>query len=189
MKKEELIEFENLVKSFYEQGRIHSPVHLSGGNENQLIKIFKLVKKNDWVFSTWRSHYHALLKSQDWVWLMSEILKNRSIHINSRKYKIFTSAIVGGILPIAVGVALAIKRKHLKSHVWCFVGDMTAETGNFYECVKYAAGLPITFVVEDNGLGVYTPTGKVWKKGRAKVVRYKYKRKYPHHGIGKWVNF
>ena len=47
--------------SIYEKGKIRAPIHLSGNNENQLIKIFKKVKKQDWVFSTWRSHYHALL--------------------------------------------------------------------------------------------------------------------------------
>ncbi len=104
--KEELISFEQEIQKLYEGGEIHSPVHFCGGNENQLIEIFKEIKEEDWVFSTHRAHYHFLLKGADREWLKNEILNNRSIHLNSQKLKIFTSAIVGGILPIALGVAL-----------------------------------------------------------------------------------
>ena len=62
MNKKDLIAFEKKVQEAYEAGEIRAPVHLSGNNEEQLIKIFKKIKKNDWVFSTWRNHYHALLK-------------------------------------------------------------------------------------------------------------------------------
>ncbi len=189
--KKYLMDFETEIKELYEAGKIHSPIHLSGGNEEQLIEIFKEVKENDWVFSTWRSHYHALLKSKNREWLKNEILEDRSIHAHSNKYKIFSSAIVAGILPIALGTAFAIKQKKSKEHVWCFVGDMTAETGMFNECTKYAGGhdLPITFVVEVNGIAVYTPTKEVWKKGKPDIRRYEYERIYPHYGIGKWVDF
>jgi len=101
---------------------------------------------------------------------------------------------VGGVLPIALGVAMGIKRKNKKEKVWVFVGDMCAETGVFHECVKYAKrnNLPINFVIEDNELSVDTPTQKVWGElegSESKLYRYQYKREYPHHGIGQWVNF
>ena len=51
--------------------------------------------------------------------------------IMSKKYKFFSSAIVGGILPIAMGVALSIKKLKQKNIVWVFIGDMTFETGTF----------------------------------------------------------
>ena len=60
--KKELIDFELDIKKVYESGKIKAPIHLSGNNESELIKIFKKIHKNDWVFSTWRNHYHALLK-------------------------------------------------------------------------------------------------------------------------------
>lgn len=189
--KQSLIDFETEIKKIYEQGQVKSPIHLSGGNEDNLIEMFKEIREQDWVFSTWRSHYHALLKSKDKEWLRKEILENKSMHINSKKYKIFTSSIVGGILPIALGTALALKRKKSKYRVWCFVGDMAAESGIFHECAKYAGGhdLPITFVIEDNGFGIYTPTKEVWKEGKANIRKYKYERAYPHHGIGKFISF
>lgn len=189
-----LIDFEQKVKKIYENGTIKAPIHLSGNNEEQLIKIFKKIKKNDWVFSTWRNHYHALLKGIPKEWLKKEIIAGRSMGINNIKYKFYSSAIVGGILPIALGVAQSIKLKKQKSMVWVFIGDMTFETGTFHECYKFSKNfkLPIKFIIEDNNMSTNSPTNKVWKK-KSKVpndvLKYSYKRKYPHHGTGGWVLF
>ena len=189
-----LISFEKKIKKLYETKKIKAPIHLSGNNEDQLIKIFKKVKKNDWVFSTWRSHYHALLKGISPKWLENEIVAGRSMGIINKPNKFYSSAIVGGILPIALGVAISIKKKNNKNKVWVFIGDMTFETGLFHECFKYAKNhkLPIKFVVEDNNMSTNTPTNKVWIK-KSKVPKgvfyYKYKRKYPHHGTGSWILF
>ena len=59
---EKLIAFEQEIVDIWEAGKITGPVHLSNGNEAQLIEIFKRIKETDWVFSTWRSHYHWVLK-------------------------------------------------------------------------------------------------------------------------------
>ena len=194
--KKELINFELEIKKIYEAGKIRAPIHLSGNNEDQLIKIFKNVQKNDWVFSTWRNHYHALLKGLPKDWLKKEIIAGRSMGINNIKHKFYSSAIVAGIIPIALGVAksLKIKRKSNSNRVWVFIGDMTFETGIFHECYKYAKNhkLPIKFVVEDNGLSTNTPTKTVWiKKSKIPkdIIYYKYKRKFPHHGTGGWILF
>ena len=103
-----LINFELKVKKVYENGKIKAPIHLSGNNEKHLIKIFKKIKRTDWVFSTWRNHYHALLHGVDENWLYKEIIMGRSMGIISKKNKFYSSAIVGGILPIALGVAKSI---------------------------------------------------------------------------------
>lgn len=191
--KEDLIGFEDEVVEHWKNKEIRSPVHLSGGNEEQLIGIFKDVKPEDWIFSTHRSHYHILLKGVPRDWLINEVLKNKSIHLMSKKYKIVTSAIVGGSLSIALGAAMALKMKKSKNHVWAFCGDMTAEHGTFLDCVKYARrnDLPITFIVEDNGLSTDTPTQEAWglQEGGPNVLRYTYKRKWPHYGCGVFVDF
>ncbi len=191
-----LVAFTNEIKDLFDSGKIRSPVHLSFGNEEELIKIFKEVKLDDWVFSTHRSHYHALLKGIPSQWLKAEILDNHSIHINNKEHKFFSSAIVGGICPIALGVALALKRKNAQNKVWCFLGDMAAETGIAYESMKYASrnGLPIVFVIEDNHFSVNSPTQESWGLGNFSVngdmVRYyEYQRILPHAGGGQWVAF
>jgi pyruvate dehydrogenase E1 component alpha subunit len=193
--KEELIAFEKEIEKEWLDGNIHAPVHFSGGNEEPLIEIFKEIKKNDWVFSTHRSHYHALLKGVPRNFVKSEILDCRSIHLNNKEHKFFTSAIVGGIVPIALGTALAIKLKNSNEKVWCFIGDMAGEMGIFHEALKYACrnDLPIKFVIEDNGISVDTPTQKSWGECNidfnSKLIKYKYTRIYPHYGCGKWVIF
>lgn len=189
-----LIGFEKKIADHWEAGRIRGPIHLSGGNEEQLIEIFKRVNKNDWVFSTWRSHYHALLKGIPSEWLEEEILGGRSITIVNKEEKFYSSAIVAGTIPIAVGAAMANKRMNNGEHVWCFIGDMSFETGLFMENYKYSKNfnLPITFVVEDNGVSTNTPTVETWgvkSEIPNDVIWYSYKNKWPHYGTGKWVVF
>jgi pyruvate dehydrogenase E1 component alpha subunit len=191
---DDLIVFERKIADHWEAGKIKGPIHLSGGNEKELIEIFKDVKQSDWVFSTWRSHYHALLKGIDPIWLEQEIVAGRSITIVNQEHKFYSSAIVGGIIPIAIGVAMQVKASGSSEAVWCFIGDMTFETGQFYEMHKYATNynLPIKFVVEDNGVSTNTPTIETWGIKKAipdNVIHYEYKKQWPHYGTGKWVMF
>jgi TPP-dependent pyruvate/acetoin dehydrogenase alpha subunit len=191
---EQLIEFENKIVSHWENARIRGPVHLSNGNEDSLIEIFKRIKTTDWVFSTWRNHYHALLKGIDPTFVEHEILAGKSISICNIDEHFYSSAIVGGSLPIALGVAKSIKDSGSDEKVWCFVGDMSFESGGFYEVHKYARNfdLPLHFVIEDNGVSTYTPTDATWNTKRDipdDVIHYNYKSKYPHYGTGKWIVF
>ena len=187
----ELIAFEQDIAECFERGEIKGPIHLSGGNEKALIRIFKNVQREDWVFSTWRNHLHALLHGVAPEKLKAHILNGPSMNINFPEHRFVTSAIVGGIAPIACGVAAGIKLAGGKEKVWCFVRDMAASIGIFYEARKYAAkqDLPITFVIENNGLSTNTPTTKTWggNKKEEKVHIYSYTRRWPHVGVGKWV--
>lgn len=191
---EQLIAFEDKIVGHWENAKIRGPVHLSNGNEQQLIEIFKRIKTTDWVFSTWRSHYHALLKGIDPDIIEQDILAGKSITICNLDNKFYASAIVGGTLSIALGVAQAIKDKGSDEKVWCFIGDMSFESGIFYEVHKYARNfdLPLYFVVEDNAVSTNTPTVATWNQKRdipEDVVWYEYKSKFPHYGTGKWVVF
>jgi pyruvate dehydrogenase E1 component alpha subunit len=191
---QDLIDFENGIVEQWEGGKIRGPIHLSNGNEEQLIEIFKRISANDWVFSTWRSHYHALLHGILPEWITNEILDGKSITLCNLDEKFYSSAIVGGTLSIALGVAMGLKQKGSDEKVWCFIGDMSFESGIFYEVHKYARNfdLPLYFVVEDNDVSTYTPTEATWNTKREipnDVIYYKYKSKYPHYGSGKWVVF
>ncbi len=191
---QDLIDFENSIITEWENGKIRGPIHLSNGNEEQLIEIFKRISKKDWVFSTWRSHYHALLKGISSDFVKEEIMKGKSITICNLDEKFYSSAIVGGTLPIALGVAKGLKDKGSDEKVWVFIGDMSFESGLFYEVHKYARNfdLPLYFVVEDNGVSTYTPTESTWnakKEIPSDVIYYTYNSKYPHYGTGKWIVF
>tara|TARA_B100000242_G_scaffold116430_1_gene81314 strand:+ start:270 stop:869 length:600 start_codon:yes stop_codon:yes gene_type:complete len=199
MNKSKLIQFENNIAQLFNNAKIKAPIHLYSNNEDDLIKIFKKIKKNDWVFCSWRSHYQCLLKGVPPKIVEKEILNGKSISLCFPEYNIYSSAIVGGVIPIATGVALSNKLKKKKSKVYCFVGEMTAETGIMHECLKFSINknLPIHFIVEDNGKSVCTDTRKVWSKKKLTfdgiktkfVSYYKYKLKYPHAGAGKRVQF
>ena len=183
---ERLCAFEATVREDIKGGRVKGPCHLSGGNESQLIDIFREVKRGDYVFGSYRAHYHALLHGLPEQYVMHEILAGRSMSLHSAEHRFFTSAIVGGCLPIALGVAAAIKRRGGTERVWCFVGDMAASAGTFHDCEKYAEcqDLPITFVIEDNGMSTYTPTQEAWGHlgGVDKVRHYCYTSTEPHIG-------
>jgi TPP-dependent pyruvate/acetoin dehydrogenase alpha subunit len=194
----ELITFEEKIAELFNSGKIKAPVHLYNGNEKQMIEIFKNIFDDDWVFCTWRSHYQCLLKGVPEEEITNDILEGKSITLCYPKYNLYSSAIVTGSIPIATGVALDIKRKKEKKHVWCFLGDMASETGVFFENWKYSINfdLPITFVIENNGKSVCTETMKTWnyvepyfKNEKRKIIYYEYITKYPHAGAGKRIQF
>ena len=200
--KEELIQFENEIGECFDNAMIRAPVHLYCGNEEKIIKVFKdnNIGPEDWVLCSWRSHYQCLLKGVPKEELKEAVLQGRSISLCFSEYRILSSGIVTGAIPIATGIALDIKRKGGTNRVYCFMGDMTSETGIAHECIKYARNheLPIHFIVEDNGKSVCTDTRATWNQEKLTyeginddyVTYYKYKLdKYPHAGAGKRVQF
>ncbi len=197
--KQDLLDFETEIADIFNAAKIRAPVHLYYGNEDAMLEIFKDIREDDWVLCSWRSHYQCLLKGVPREELKTEILAGRSISLCFPKQRVFSSAIVTGSLPIATGIALAIKRTGGTNKVWCFAGDMTSETGQFYECLKYATNfdLPIHFIVEDNGKSVCTDTRETWNQPvltyegmkHPRVTYYKYQTKYPHAGAGQRVQF
>ena len=199
MKKEKLIKFEEDIAKLFNEGKIRAPVHLYHGNEDNIINIFKKIKSEDWVFCTWRSHYQCLLKGVPENKVKEEILLGRSISLCFPNYNIYSSAMVGGSVPIAVGTALSLKLQNSKKKVFCFMGEMTSESGIVHECVKYSRNfkLPIHFIIEDNEKSVCTDTRNAWNQKKLSyegksdkyVTYYHYKLKYPHAGAGKRVQF
>ena len=195
----ELIQFEDEIAEQFNAAQIKAPVHLYSGNEEAIIAVFEQVQEQDWVFCSWRSHYQCLLKGVPPEELKQEILAGHSISLCFPGYRIYSSAIVGGNLPIAVGTAMAIKRQEEKANVYCFLGEMTAETGIAHECIKYSRQhqLPIHFIVEDNGKSVCTDTRATWKLEQLSfeqstdpmISYYQYETKYPHAGAGVRVQF
>ena len=195
----DLINFEDRVADAFNSGLIRAPVHLYHGNENKMIEVFGDVKEQDWIMCSWRSHYQCLLKGVPEDVLYRDILAGRSISLCYPNERIFSSAIVGGSISIATGIALSISKKGGSNRVHCFVGDMTAETGIAHECIKYSENfdLPIRFIVEDNRKSVCTDTYEAWgmsassylEYGGSKVVYYQYETRYPHAGAGERVQF
>jgi pyruvate dehydrogenase E1 component alpha subunit len=186
--KEQLIAFENRVKALWEAGELPYLIHLCGGNEDQLIEIFKDIQPGDWVFSGHRNHYHALLAGMSAANLEEKIRRGDSMFVysalkpgfkeapNGCQVHFLTSAILASMTCIAAGVAWKIKEEgrmkneEVKPRVWCFLGDGAEEQGHFYEAVLFAAGqdLPVTFIIEDNNRSV--DTNKADRRGAAPII-------------------
>ncbi len=184
--------FEQGTREAFADGSLPFLVHLSGGNEADLISIFRAVKPEDWVFSTHRNHYHALLKGIHPDRLAQLIADGRSMFVFSEDHNFVTSSILAGNAAMAAGVALAIQQDGESRHVWCFVGDGAEDNGHFYEAVRFATArdLPVTFVIEDNDRQVDTDFVSRWGSSNRfpwdspKVIRYHYKPTFPHGGAG-----
>lgn len=189
---ESLIAFEQRIKAHFAAGDLPFLVHLSGGNESQLIDIFASIAPADWVFSNHRSHYHALLKGIHPDDVEAAILRGDSMFIFDRERRFYTSSILAGTCCIACGVALAIKEAGGSERVWCFLGDGAEDNGHFAEAVRFADArdLPLTFVIEDNDRQVDTGYAERWGKPTrfrwpdGVVIRYRYDATFPHGGAG-----
>ena len=209
MNKQDLIDFEKSIAEEYETGSIYAPIHLRDGNEDKLIDIFRYITPNDYVFSTWASHLHALLKGVPPELVKSAIRDGNSITLHFPTHRFYTSAIVGGICPIATGVAWGLKQRDSRGKVYCFIGDMAVQSGIASESIRYSIAwdLPIIWVIEDNGVSVGTPTKETWgiesskamlglsqsykeeEVSNCQIWYYTYKSSYPHAGTGTFVEF
>jgi len=208
MTSQDLIAFETRIRDHFAAGQLPCLIHLSGGNETQLLDIFSRLRPQDWVFSTHRNHYHALLKGIPADHLEAEILAGRSMFIYSREHNFLTSSILAGTCCIAAGVAWELAQlsalnsqlsaREAQPHVYCFLGDGAEEQGHYYEAALFAEAnhLPITFIVEDNDRQVDADRATrargplAARKVReplnhfACVYRYHYTPTYPHGGAG-----
>ncbi len=193
-----LCAFTERVKQAFLNREIRAPVHLCSDTQAQpLLDLFESVNPEDHVFGSWRSSFHALLKGVPEREVFCQVLEGRSMYLCSKAHRVLCSSIVGGILPVACGVALGIARRKGKERVHVFVGDATARTGLFHEFLQYCDGhaLPVRVVIEDNSWCTNSPTVEGWGStveclaDNVEVVSYKYERTHPHVGCGQRVEF
>lgn len=141
---------------------ITTPCHLYIGQEAIATGVCSALKKEDYVFSTHRSHGHFIAKGGSLKALMAELYckktgcsrgKGGSMHIASPDIGLpGSSAIVGGTIPIAVGAAIAFSMQNKKAVSVAFFGDGAAHEGVFYESLNFASlkKAPVVFVCENN---------------------------------------
>lgn len=152
------------------------------------------MQPGDWCLGTWRGHWVALLKGVPEDEVFAACLAGRSMFLNFAAHRVLCSAIVGGTVSIAVGLAMGIKRAGGPERVHCFIGDMCARSGQFYEAAEYARrnNLPVRWVIEDNELSTNANTCDVWGTECTRELQiqgYAYTRNRPHTGTGRHVTF
>ena len=160
---------EGLLVRLYKEQEMRTPTHFGLGQEAVAVGVCAALDRGDVVYTHHRSHNHYLAQGGDFFALASELYgrssgcsegRGGSVHLTARDLGfIASSAILGQMVAVATGSALAFKMDG-KSHVAVtFFGDATCEEGGFYEAINYAAihALPVLFVCENNLYSTESP--------------------------------
>jgi acetoin:2,6-dichlorophenolindophenol oxidoreductase subunit alpha len=161
--------FEEVAYRAYESGEVVGTIHASIGQEAVAVGTMAALRDDDVVFSHHRSHGHALAKGTEPARLFAELLGRRtgvsggkggSMHATDVSVGFLGSfAVVGGSIPLAVGVALAARRLGRDVLSVAFFGDGGVNQGVLYESFNLARiwELPVLFVCENNGYAISVP--------------------------------
>ena len=154
--------FEDKCAELYSNQKIRGFLHLYNGEEAVAVGLMSALSKDDAVFATYREHGHALARGISAKSIMAEMYGNvegcsrgrgGSMHLFDSATRFYGgSAIVGGALPLAVGMALADKMMKRDRVTVCIFGDGAVAEGEFHESLNLAAlwKLPVLFVCENN---------------------------------------
>ncbi|MDD5687475.1 MAG: thiamine pyrophosphate-dependent dehydrogenase E1 component subunit alpha [Elusimicrobia bacterium] len=160
---------EETIASRYSEWKMRCPTHLCSGQEAVAAAVGQVLRKDDFAVSSHRAHGHYLAKGGDLNRMIAEIYgksdgcssgKGGSMHLIDTSVGFMGStAIVGGTIPVGVGLALSIKLKKTNQVSCVFFGDGSIEEGVFYESVNFAVlkNLPVLFICENNFYSVYSP--------------------------------
>jgi TPP-dependent pyruvate/acetoin dehydrogenase alpha subunit len=158
--------FEEKIVDEYARGHVPGLAHLYIGEEAVAVGVCANLKDDDMITSTHRGHGHCIAKGADINRMMAELFGKRdgyckgkggSMHIADMKIGMLGAmGIVGSGGPIAVGAALASKKRKTGQAVVCFFGDAATNTGAFHESANFASlyKLPLVFVCENNLYGI-----------------------------------
>ena len=154
--------FEEKCVELYSGEKIRGFMHVYIGEEAVAVGVLDALRPDDAVVATYREHGHALVKGVPADCVMAEMYgkvegcsggRGGSMHLFSAEHRFYGgNAIVGGGLPVAVGLALADKMQGLDRVTACFFGEGAVAEGEFHECMNLAAiwQLPVLFCCENN---------------------------------------
>jgi pyruvate dehydrogenase E1 component alpha subunit len=154
--------FEEQCNRAFRAGKVGGYLHLYIGQEAISPGVINLLKPGDYVLSSYRDHAHCLALGSDPRKVMAEILgrstglckgKGGSMHLFDKEHGFGGGyGIVGGNVPIALGVAWALKYKGTDNICVCYIGDGAMNAGAFHEALNMTAlyKLPILYILENN---------------------------------------
>ncbi len=161
--------FEEKSAEMYALAKIAGFLHLYIGQEAVAVGCIAALQTEDYVISAYRDHGHCLARGSDPNAVMAELFgkatglckgKGGSMHlIDAARNFMGGYAIVGGHLPLAVGLAFAVRYQKKNQVVMCFFGDGAVPSGQAHEAFNLAAlwNLPVIFICENNRYGMGTP--------------------------------
>ena len=154
--------FEEKSAELYSAGKIRGFLHLYIGEEAIAVGMMEAFRPDDAIVATYREHGHALVKGLSARSIMAEMYgvqegcsrgRGGSMHLFDTETRFYGgNAIVGGGIPVAVGLALADKLAERDRVTACFFGEGAVAEGEFHESMNLAAlwELPVLFCVENN---------------------------------------
>jgi TPP-dependent pyruvate/acetoin dehydrogenase alpha subunit len=187
---------EEAIAARYTEQEMRCPVHLSIGQEAVAVGVCQNLLNSDYVVSGHRAHAHYLAKGGDLSRMMAEIYGKKtgcchghggSMHLTDLEHGFVASTpIVGGSIPVGVGLALASKMKKESRITTIFFGEGATEEGVWAESLNFAAlkKLPVLFVCEHNFYSVYSPMNVRQPEGRERVAIAKAHGIYTDSGDG-----
>lgn len=161
--------FEEKAAEMYALAKIAGFLHLYIGEEAVAVGALAALRPDDYVISAYRDHGHCLARGSDPGEVMAELFgkatglckgKGGSMHLVDLAHRFMGGyAIVGGHIPLATGLAFAIKYQALDLVTVCFFGEGAVPSGHAHEAFNLAAlwKLPVIFVCENNRYGMGTP--------------------------------
>jgi pyruvate dehydrogenase E1 component alpha subunit len=160
--------FEEEAGRQYQRAKAGGFLHLGIGEEATIVGTTSVMRKDDYLIATYRTHGHAIARGTDPRRVMAELFgrvdgtsggRGGSMHIFDLEKRFMGGyGIVGGNLPLAAGLALSSDYKGTDEVTVCMLGDGASNTGNFGETMNLAAlwSLPVVFLVENNHYGMGT---------------------------------
>jgi dihydrolipoyl dehydrogenase len=164
--------FEERAQEQYTKAKIGGYCHLNIGEEATVVGGIRALKPNDWIFTSYREHGHAIARGVDPKAVMAELFgketgtsrgRGGSMHLVDYKLRFMGGyGIVGGHLPLAVGGAWAVKYQKHDDVVFCMFGDGATNIGAFHESLNMAKvfDLPVVWFCVNNRYGMGTPVEK-----------------------------
>jgi pyruvate dehydrogenase E1 component alpha subunit len=160
--------FEEEAGRQYQKAKAGGFLHLAIGEEATIVGTASVMRDDDYLIGTYRTHGHAIARGTDPKRVMAELFgrvdgtsggRGGSMHIFDLERRFMGGyGIVGGTLPLAAGIGLASDYKGEDTVTVCMFGDGATNTGNFGETMNLAAlwKLPVVFLVENNLYGMGT---------------------------------
>ena len=160
--------FEEEAGRQYQKAKAGGFLHLAIGEEATIVGTTSVMRDDDYLIGTYRTHGHAIARGTDPKRVMAEIMgrvdgtsggRGGSMHIFDLERRFMGGyGIVGGTLPLAAGMGLSADYLGRDDVTVCMIGDGASNTGNFGETMNLAAlwSLPVVFLVENNLYGMGT---------------------------------
>jgi pyruvate dehydrogenase E1 component alpha subunit len=173
--------FEETVDDLFARGLVHGTMHLSIGQEASAVGSVFALRAEDYILSTHRGHGHCIAKGADINLMMAEFQgketgycrgRGGSMHIADMQGRnLGANGVVGGGIPLAVGVGLSLQMRATGEVIMCFFGDGAANQGSFHEALNMAAiwSLPVVYICENNQYGMSMSTQRAFNIDRVSL--------------------